>query len=179
MKGLIALLALLIVAGLAFFLRSTPSGPVADMTDAEGARYEARLVEEMKTGVRQTIEDRWAAYQDVLVAGDIGGIMDYWTADLRVLEPSMDFTKDDARSFFTAFFQGGGQAFGFQPVTFDLFVHGDVAYHVGQYDEDVQFGGQERAVIQNYFFARWEKGEDGVWRISRFVAAPREAPTVG
>jgi ketosteroid isomerase-like protein len=171
MKGLIAVLVVLLAIGVLFFYSSGPPSAPAEMSEAEIAQVEAE--------VAQTISDRWAAYHDVLVAGDIPGIQDYWTSDLRVLEPGMDFTKNDVENFFTDFFGSGGVGYGFQPETFDVFVHGDVAYHVGQYDEDVQFGGQERNVIQNYFFARWEKGEDGVWRISRFVAAPREAPPTG
>jgi len=133
----------------------------------------------MDDEAKQAINDRWAAYHDVLVAGDLEGMMAYFTSDIRLLEPGWDFGLSDIRELFTGFFESGGKGFSFQPETFDLFVHGDVAYQVGQYDEDVQFGGQERTVLQRYNFARWEKGNDGVWRISRFVAAPRDPSAEG
>jgi ketosteroid isomerase-like protein len=171
MKGLIAGLAVLLVLGVAFFFYSSPAPPPAEMTEAEIAQIEA--------DVGQAISARWAGFREGLLAGDIDGMMELWTQDVRLLEPGMDFNRADLLGFITDFVEGGGVGFDFQQETFDLFLHGEVAYQIGQYDEEIQFGGQERIVVQNHFFVRWEKGEDGVWRISRFHAAPREAPPEG
>ena len=59
---------------------------------------------------------------------------------------------------------------------FVMIVHGDVAYEVGEYDETLEVEGEQQT-IQGYYFLRWEKGTDGVWRIDRLVAGPREAPS--
>jgi hypothetical protein len=61
--------------------------------------------------------------------------------------------------------------------TIDWFIHGDVAYTVGSYDETFQVEGQE-VVARNYGFSRWEK-VDGVWMMDRLVAGPRDAPPDG
>ena len=58
----------------------------------------------------------------------------------------------------------------------EMFVHGDAAYEIGEYDETVQMAGEEPMTLRNFYALRWERGADGVWRIDRFLGAPREAP---
>ena len=63
MKGLITLLAILVVVGLGFFLYSTPSAPPAEMTDAEIAQIEVEVM--------QATNDMMAAWnaEDGLASG--------------------------------------------------------------------------------------------------------------
>ena len=49
------------------------------------------------------------------------------------------------------------------------------AYEVGEFDQVSEIGGEEQEA-HFYYFMRWEKGVDGVWRMDQFVAGPREMP---
>ena len=69
---------------------------------------------------------------------------------------------------------GGGIEY-FETRPEDYFLHGDVAYEIGEYDEALRMGGG-RQEIEGYYFIRWEKGADNVWRMDRIVAGRRAAP---
>ena len=124
--------------------------------------------------VRQELTDRWAAYKEAIMSGEAEQALGFWTPDGRVLEPGLDLSGNELRDFYREFFSTG-QVISFDIQAYDQFVHGDVAYEVGEYDETLEVEGEQQT-IQGYFFLRWEKGTDGVWRIDRVVAGPREAP---
>lgn len=126
--------------------------------------------------VRQELDARISAFIDVLLAGNAEQALTFFTADARLLEPGMDLSGDPLRQFYTDFFGGGGRVTSAELVPYDTFVHAAAAYQVGWYDEVVEVEG-EQMTIQNYFFMRWERGNDGTWLIDRFVAGPREAPS--
>jgi len=178
MKGLIPVLALLVVLGLGFFLYRSPTAPPAEMTDAEVAEYEDQLIEEMKAGVQQTIENRWAAFTVALQNLDYEGWRSFWTSDARVLQPDSDLQGNALFDFATEMFSSGLEFTAFDVESFEVFVHGDVAYQIGKYDELTQMPGEEPTEYHDHFFARWEK-EDGFWKIDRFLGSPREAPPEG
>ncbi len=151
------------VAVLSFLFLVAPPFPATaqEMTDAE-----------------QSITDRWAAYEKVLLSGDVDGWLSYWTPDARVLGPGMDMSADDLPSYAGEFWEPGGEVFTFAMESFEIFIHGDVAYQIGQFDESFQYAGEEPTEAHNYFFARWEI-EDGIWKIDRWVTGAREAPAEG
>lgn len=99
----------------------------------------------------------------------------FFTTDARLLEAGVNVAGDEVGDFLREFFETG-RALSFDLEAYDRFVHGDVAYELGEYDETVEVEGEEETV-QNYYFLRWEKGADGVWRFDRLVAGPREAPS--
>ncbi len=124
--------------------------------------------------VRQELTDRLAAFGASLVLGETEQVLAFWTPDSRLLEPGMDLSHDELGEFLRDLFSTGGVvSVDFE--AYDQFVHGEVAYEVGQYDETVEVEGEQQ-MIQGYYFVRWEKGTDAVWRIDRVVAGPREAP---
>ena len=125
--------------------------------------------------VRQELTDRMAALKEALLVNDIEVVLGFWTPDGRALEPGLNLSGDQLREFFRDFFSTG-RVVSFDVEAYDQFVHGDVAYEVGQYDETVEVEGQQ-ATVQNHYFMRWEKATDGVWRIDRLVVGPREAPS--
>ncbi len=154
------------LAALVLLAACQPAAP-PEMTDAD------------KAEVEQAIADRWAAFESVILSKDVDEYMSYWTQDARILEPGMDLAGSDLHDFFREFWGSGGEVFSFGLESYEIFVHGDVAYQIGQYDESFQFPGEEPAEAHNYFFTRWERGADGVWQIDRLVAGPREAPAEG
>ncbi len=128
----------------------------------------------MDGSAEQAIRDRWDAYVRITLAKDVEGWASFWTPDARMLEPGMDLSGDDVLAFAKEFFESGGEVFSLDVESFEIFVHGDVAYQIGQYDEIFQAAGEDRMNVKNYFFARWEKQPDDVWKMSRFMAGPRE-----
>jgi ketosteroid isomerase-like protein len=140
------------------------------MTEAEVAQMEAEA--------KQAINARWDAYESMVTEMDTEMWLSYWTSDARLLQSGLTLSGDEFPGFAADFFDGGGQMFGLDLESHEIFVHDDVAYQIGQYDESFQFPGEEPASVQNYFFARWEK-VDGTWRIDRLLTAPRDAPPEG
>lgn len=125
--------------------------------------------------VQQQLAERLAALRSALLAGDAEPFLAFWTSDARTLEPGVDRSGEDLRQYIRDFF-ATGKVLSLDIQPYERFVHGDVAYETGQYDETAQVQGQRPMVIKNYYFVRWEKGEDGQWRFDRFVAGPRDAP---
>jgi ketosteroid isomerase-like protein len=169
MKGLIAVLGLLVVLGVAFFLYGSPAGPPAEMTEAEMAQAEAEAA--------QAISDRWAEYRDALMSGDVDEIMSYWTSDAHLYEPGMNLTAADLSDWLQAAFETTSVV-DLEVRRLDIFVHGDVAYEITEADEPLQVEGQGLVPREVYGFFRWEK-EDGVWKMDRLVVGPRDAPPEG
>ena len=134
--------------------------------------------EQSESEVKQAIMDRWDAYMANAADMDLDTWLSYWTTDVRLLEPGMDMTGDELPAWGEEFFASGGQVFSLDLESFEIFVHGDVAYQIGQYDEVFQLPNEDRSEAHNYFFARWEN-EGGTWKISRFLAGPRDAPSEG
>ena len=171
MKGLIAGLGVLLLLGVGFFFYASRPVPSAEMAEAEIAQIEAEVVE--------AIAGQWAGFRETIQAGDYDAWADYWTSDTRMLQPGMDLTGTAWFDYVRDFFNGGVQFLTFDVESFDVFVHGDVAYQVGQYDETAELADGEPGEWHDYFFVRWEKGADGIWRINRFLSAPRDAPPEG
>ncbi len=128
-----------------------------------------------EAAVRQELTDRMAAYGNLLVAGDLDAAMAYMTDDARLLEPGIDLSGAAIGEYLREFFSTGATVSFFETETYDYFIHGDVAYEIGEYDETVEAGGEQQ-VVENYYFIRWEKGADGEWRFDRIVTGPRAAP---
>ncbi len=131
----------------------------------------------METEAAQAISERWASYRDALLKGDPADVASFWTADAHLYEPGMNITGAELPEFLQAFFETGSVT-GLQIRRLDLFVHGDVAYEIGEADEPLRVEGQEPVTRELYYFMRWMK-EDGVWMMDRLVVGNREAPEEG
>ena len=125
--------------------------------------------------VGEELTDQMAAFREAILSGEADRAIGSFTTDARLLEAGVDLSGDQVGDYFREFFETG-RVLSFDIEAFDQFVHGDVAYELGQYDETVEVEGEE-ATVQNYYFLRWEKGADGTWRIDRLVTGPREAPS--
>jgi ketosteroid isomerase-like protein len=145
--------------------------PPAERTDAESAQTEAE--------VTQVIADRWAGFWETVLAKDYDGWASYWTPDTHVLQPGVDMSGTAWFDSVRELFDSGTQWHTFDVESFEVFVHGNVAYQIGQWDETATLDTGEPEEWHEYFFVRWVKGDDGMWRISRLLSAPRDAPTEG
>ena len=156
-----------LAAVLVSMLVATCQAPPPEMTEADVAQAEA--------AAKQAINDRWAAYWSAAQSRDIAELMSLWAPDARILEPGTDLQGIDLHEFMRGFWEGGGQVSSFDIQSLEIFVHGDVAYQIAQYDESYQLPGGEPAEAHGNMFIRWVEEPDGVWRISRMVVGPRDA----
>ena len=127
----------------------------------------------MDEAAKQAIADQWAA---IAQTNDFDTWVSFWDPDIRIVEPGMDMAGNDFIEFGKEFFGTGGRVISLDMESYDLFVHGDVAYQMGQFDEDFRPPGKDPVHVENHFFARWVKADDGSWRLNRFMAGPRAAP---
>ena len=89
MKGLITVIAVLVVVGLAYFIYRSPTTP-PEMTEAERAQMEA--------DVRVEIAERFDGYRAALLTGDAGAFMSMYTSDARVFWPGMNLDKNELQA---------------------------------------------------------------------------------
>jgi ketosteroid isomerase-like protein len=125
--------------------------------------------------VEQAIAEQWDTWERTASEMDYDSWLPYWTSDPWLLRAGMNLRGSDLHAVAKDFFRSGVKDYSLHVDSFEIFVHGDVAYQIGQYDESYQMPGEERTEDRNYFFAKWKK-EDGTWKIDRIVAGAREAP---
>jgi ketosteroid isomerase-like protein len=135
--------------------------------------------EQSDAEVLKAITERLDAYNGIASSGDMEGWLSYWTPNVRAMEPGMDLSGQDFFDMGKEFFESGGKVSSAEWRTEELFVHGNVAYQIGEIHEAFQYAGEEPGEAHNHIFVRWEKGEDGVWKISRFLGSPIDAPAGG
>ena len=163
MRAVAAIAVLLLVAAC--------QAPPAEMTGAERAQQEAQ--------VREAVTEALSSLQTDFLSNDAERFLSHWTPDMRVLEPGMDMARAEFEEMIREFWDTGGVISAFDVDPFEVFVHGDVAYQIGQYREAYQFPDAEPDELYYNFFARWEKQSDGAWRIDRWVGGPVDEPTEG
>jgi ketosteroid isomerase-like protein len=110
------------------------------------------------------ITARSAEWDAALNAKDIDGIVALYTDDARMMAPNMPAGtgSDGVRAAFTGMIEAGLSV---KLTSVDAVVSGDVGYNVGTY---VLSAGDEQADIGK-FLEVWERGADGVWRISNDI----------
>jgi len=143
--------------------------PPAEMTEAERAQYEAEVRHEITAALGQ--------YRDYVMNGDVEGVLSFWTSDARTLWPGTNLAGNDLRAF-VAEVLPTMTITGYYVELLEVFVHGDVAYLMGEWSEAVGIEGQEPELQVSNCFTRLEK-EDGVWKFDRDVCGPRDAPPEG
>jgi ketosteroid isomerase-like protein len=170
MKAIVAVIAAIIALGALFWFYTAPRAP-GEITQAEIAQIEAE--------VTQAIADQWDGYVDAVLRGDVQGILAYWTPDVRIWGQDMNLDRTGYEDHLNEVFGAGGEVYTYDTGSYEVFVHGDVAYQIGQFDEAFQLPGEDPAEILGYFFIRWEKQSDGSWKFDRVMWGPREAPPEG
>lgn len=170
MRMLMRILPFVVVPGI---IACEPAEPAQEMAEPAAGMTTADA-----TAVRAELEGRLEAYERAALAGEIPGMLALWTDDAQLLEPGMNMTGSDLPGFYEELFTSGGATVSAIDIrTSEVFVHGDVAYSIGDYDETVSMGPDaEPMTIHNNYFARWERGADGAWKIDRLVVGAVDAP---
>lgn len=114
------------------------------------------------------------SYRAAALEEDIDGVFAHFTEDIQVLEPGLAAGGNELRTIVRGMLEGADVT-RFEFERHDIFVHDGAAYEMGSYDEVIVADGEE-TVIEGHAFLRWERGEDGRWRMDRLVAGPRNAP---
>ncbi len=135
----------------------------------------AEPVESDQAAVAAAIDSAFTAFFDAAKVGDVDAMLTHLTADARILEPGIRAGRDEFGTIVRELFGADGGVVSIDLRRDDLFGHGDVVYDVGEYDEVLATVHGEMRIEGNYFI-RWERGDDGAWRIDRVVVGPRAAP---
>ena len=110
------------------------------------------------------IMSRSDAWEDALNAKDLDTLVDLYTSDARVMPPNGETERgsDAVRAQFGAMIDAG---LGGELTSVEAKVMGDTGYNVGTY---VLRAGDETADTGK-FIETWQRGDDGVWRISNDI----------
>jgi ketosteroid isomerase-like protein len=128
------------------------------------------IAEEAST--REEINETFSAFKTAVITGDIPGVLTQVTDDFRLTEPGILATGiDEFETTLTSIFETYDIT-AFESIRRDLFIHGDVAYDFGDFDETFVVGG-DTTMFMGYYAIRWERGAEGVWKMDRLVAGPR------
>jgi ketosteroid isomerase-like protein len=111
------------------------------------------------------------AFREAMLANDVDAVVGAYTEDAALSEPDMNVSGEELRATLRQI-MSTATIEAFEARAMERFVHGDVVYERGEYDEAGTMGGQPFSV-QGFYFIRWEKGADGVWRMDRLNAGPR------
>jgi hypothetical protein len=131
---------------------------------------------ENEAEVIQALESRIDGFYQALLQGDAQTAASFWTSDALILMPGVRLSGNEIPTFLAELLETAAFT-AYNVDVLDWFIHGDVAYEISSYDETLQVEGQE-VVVRNIDFCRWER-EEGVWKVSRLVAGPRDAPPEG
>jgi len=142
-----------------------------EMTEAEIAQYEAEVMRE--------IDEQLARYGEAMVQGDTEGVLSFWTEDMRLWGPGMNLERTEFETLVRDSFGSPMAITAFEVTPFDMFIHGNVVYQIGQMDVTRPGPDGEPIEDHSYILAKWVKQPDGAWRMSRGLQGPVEAPEEG
>ncbi|MFD0998089.1 YybH family protein [Ohtaekwangia kribbensis] len=121
--------------------------------------------------ISQKITDRFEAYREALISGNLATASHFWTTDVHLYGEGLDVNREGLYEYYRVFFESGSIV----SSTIKLharFVHDNVAFDIGQSENTVEINGVQSVKKTNYV-VRWVKGHDGVWRINRIMDLPR------
>lgn len=151
----------------------------AKRDDAEAKRDDASAAHDARADVRARLGSRMAEYAEALRRGSAAEVKTFWSEDAHVFLPGLELDGAGVANFVDSFYAGGGEVIAVEFRRRDLFVHETAAYEIGRLEETARFGGADPETVKENYFVRWERQEDGSWRIDRFVAGPVEGPGGG
>lgn len=110
------------------------------------------------------ITSRTDAWEVALNAGDIDTLVSMYTEDARVMPPGMRMSMGTqaVRDAFTGMIAAG---FSGTLTPVETRIAGDIGYNVGTFELTMGDG----TVTTGKFTETWERGSDGVWRISNDI----------
>lgn len=141
---------------------TTDEGPVICHNKSKIKKHEPG-----EQAVSQEISDRFAAYREALVQGNVNVLSKFWTSDIHLYGQGLNVNRDGLYDYYRDLFKTGSIASSEIKLHF-RFVHDDVAYDIGQ-SENIEVVNGVQSVKKTNYAIRWQKGHDGVWRINRIM----------
>jgi ketosteroid isomerase-like protein len=147
-------------------------GPRGDTSEVIPTTNEGPLVcfnknQSDQPAVNSEITDRFNAYINALTTGNINQAYEFWSQDIHFYGTGLNADREGLYEHYRQFFETG-QILSSKPTLFYRFVHGNVAYDIGQSDDTIVTDDVQSTKKTNYVI-RWEKGHSGVWRITRIM----------
>lgn len=123
--------------------------------------------------IDQEITDRFQAYVAAFISEDVDKLyFNFWTQEYHEFTPNFDKNREEIRESMTSFYENGGNLNSYTWQSLERYVYNDVVYDIGIYNNVGDVNGTP-FVIDGYYFVRWIKGQDGMWRVHKVVAGPR------
>lgn len=111
-------------------------------------------------------------FRAAMVPNGIDSVATFLTGDAIIIEPGRRETRSEWAARVREMFGAEGRLLSYALRRIDLFIHGDAAYDLGEYDETLLLPSGE-VTVEGYYFIRWERGADGRWRMDRQMSGPR------
>lgn len=139
----------------------------ATSSDAAARRPSTKCI-----SIGQEITDRYKAYNAAFIAEDVDLLYnDFWVADHHEFVPNWDKDREQIRAQMIWFYERGN-LYSYDIESVERHVYNNVVYDFGVYDNVGDMNGTQ-FVINGYYFMRWIKESDGVWRVDKSVGGPR------
>jgi ketosteroid isomerase-like protein len=123
--------------------------------------------------IDQEVTDRFHVYVAAFIAEDVDKLYsDFWTPEYHEFTPNFDKSREELRESMTSFYGNGGNLTSYTWQSLERSVYSDVVYDIGVYNNAGDVNGAQ-FVINGYYFLRWIKGQDDIWRVHKVVAGPR------
>lgn len=119
----------------------------------------------------QQITERFTSYVKALTSGNADKAYKFWTEDFHFYGQGLNVDRDGLYQHYSNFFKTGSIVSSNASLKY-RFVHGNVAYDIGQSDDTVVVNNTQSIKKYNYVI-RWEKDQGGTWRISRIINVTR------
>jgi ketosteroid isomerase-like protein len=141
-----------------------------DMTSTAEMR---KPVSEKCISIGQEITDRHRAYNAAFIDEDVDKLYyDFWAPEYYEFVPNFNKDREGMREQMTGYYAKGGNLSSYICESLERSVYEDVVYDIGAYDNVGDVNGNQ-FIINGYYFLRWVKQQDGVWRVDKGVAGPR------
>jgi ketosteroid isomerase-like protein len=121
--------------------------------------------------VNQDLASRFDAYINALTTGNADEAYKFWTEDFHFYGNGLDTDRDGLYQYYTQFFQTGS-IISFNSSLSNRFMHGNIVYDIMLLEATVVKNGVQ-SIKKSHYVIRWQKGRDGVWRITRLMDMAR------
>jgi hypothetical protein len=118
--------------------------------------------------------DRFLAYNAAYIGEDLDKLyQDFWGHNYYEFVPNFEKDREGARANMLSFYgERNGDLTSYICESKERYIYNDVVYDMGTYDNVGSMNGNQ-FIINGYYFLRWIKESDGVWRVDKSVAGPR------
>jgi ketosteroid isomerase-like protein len=169
---IVSLLIIMSCTNLESDLSVEPSDPGTEVNSDSSVARNIPITEKC-VSIGQEITDRNIAYSKAFIAKDLDLLYNnFWTVDHHEFNPNYDKDREGMFERMTWYYANGGTVDSYDLQTLERYVYNNAVYDFGAVDNVNHFNGIEY-IINGYYFLRWIKGHDGVWRVDKSVAGSR------